>query len=340
MAFGRSFIVQTAEKQECYLRALEGGRRPLDLAVEIGAAAAGDDDTDSALWALRRVLRAADADVRFAGDPVTAGPGYGISLRAPAMPLADDAAASLCRVRSYAPAIKAKDRSLDLAVLSLQPEADRDLPTLLQAAGRHARTSGRTRVALVSDDGAAERSTVTDLAEFEARHPELEIAPCTIAAFCAMLVSGGHGFDVVATTAAHRDTIVAIAAALAGGPSLVSRIALGPDGASATAGCDTPAALPGLPGLIIAAAELLALCGRADAASRIADAFCRAIEDGLHTAEFAVTHPYDRLADDAGFADAIIERLGATPRSLPRHFARQPDARRTRPQMRVVSGGR
>ena len=332
--------MQTAEKQECYLRALEGGRQPLDLAVETGTAAAGDHDTDSALWALRRVLRAAGADVRLTGIPVTSGAGYGVSLRAPALPAAEGAPASLCRIRSYAPAVKARDRSLDLAVVSLHADSKGDVSALLQAAGAHARRSGRTRIAVVADDAGAARVAQSQIAEFEARHPGLDVTPCTIPAFCGMLVTGGHGFDIAATSAAHRDTVVAIGAALSGTPSLITRIALDPEATRATAGCDVAEALPGLPGLVIAASELLALCGHGDAAARIADAVCRAMEEGVHTMDFAVTHPYGRLVDEAGFADAIIDRIGSAPRTVARHLAGHSAARQGRPRMRVLPGGR
>ncbi|MEM6561852.1 MAG: isocitrate/isopropylmalate family dehydrogenase, partial [Planctomycetota bacterium] len=70
-------------------------------------------------------------------------------------------------------------------------------------------------------------------------------------------------------------------------------------------------------GLLLAAVVMLRHLGQNDVAARIHNAWLAAVEDGCHTGDMRGEHHNHAPLGTAAFADAVIERLGQVPSTLP-----------------------
>ena len=330
--------MQTAEKQVLSLRLLDGGLGDPAIGCRAGLSAAGDSDLAEALAALGRLLGTAERRVRLATAPVCEGPGFDAWLTAAGVPTFVTAPLSLRRVRAFSPALKARDRTLDVVIVSPVARARDTLGDAIDgdtfaAACTLARRLGRERIVV-----AGERRVDSELNEIAAG--DIGVAWSDVAELAGTIsAAGGDALDVIVTSETAAPILAAVAAGVAGSAALATHHVITDDGMASTAGAASTDALPSFAGLALAASELLALTGHAESAARIADAWCRAVEDGVHTADFAVTHPYARIVCDMDFAAAVIERLGQQPRTISRHLERftpRSTSAERRARMRVV----
>lgn len=337
--------MQAAEKQKFFLHSIDGGLARLRIRVVAGAAAAGDTDLVDSLDALGRVLKAADARIGLDVMPTVDGWGYDAGLVVSGAAPFGGVSLTARRVRAFAPAIKSRSKDLDLLVVSV-PGATSEFDTdALAAAADVARRFGREQLCvLVDGDCEAAAATRTSLAAgADSAGAGVVVDVRSIAAVAGAIAAGSAAFDTLLVPEPYLEVITAVAAGVAGSSALVTQLATHDDAMIVSSGLAGESALPVFAGLVLATAEMLIALGRVEAGGCMADAWCRAVESGVHTADFDVTHPYDRLVDDAGFADALIECMGEAPRTVRPHFSGVSEQRKTarsRPAVRVIRGGR
>lgn len=314
--------MQPVEKPNIGLRAVRRTALLPQLSWQVGTAAAADEDFAAAREALTQVLGAVAPDLANTAEPAEIGSGYNVALTATHMPLDFVDALRLRRLRSFAPATRARDRDVDVLLISA-PELT---PGVRATAESLVRRLGREHLlAAASNPATAGIGSVRDLAEV-----------------LGALTSGRERFDVLLMNESESQLAAAVIGGLTGAPEFATSSLLAGDAASVTAGANHADALPALAGLLLALSEMLVLAGRTRAATSLADAWCRTIEDGIRTADFDVTHPYARIVDDHDFALAVTERLGQQPRTVARHFSglSTPGADlAARPVMRLVPTG-
>ena len=333
--------MQAAENSKVFLKTIDGGLARVTLRTLAGAAAAGDVDFLDTVGALGRVLAAFDTGLALDPAPVVHGAGFDAGLLVSGVLPAGSPTLTARRVRAFAPAISARTRGLDLLVLSSPEAAASGDAATVAAAAAFARRLGRERLCVVIEDGADAKAAVAGIAAADC---PMAIEAQGLSEVCGRLAAGAASYDALLVPDAFLETVSAVAAGVAGSAGLVTECASHEDAVIVSAGLAGDSALPTLPGIVLAVAELLAVIGRVELGARLADAWCRAIESGVHTSDFEVTHPYARLVDDAEFADALIDLMGEVPRTLRRQFDRLPVVGRAkqsaRPAMRVIQGGR
>lgn len=335
--------MQAAEKQKFFLHAIDGGLARMRIRVLAGAAAAGDADLVDALDALGRVLTAADARIGLDVMPTVDGWGYDAGLVVSGAAPFGGVSLTSRRVRAFAPAIKARSKDLDLLIVSAPGATSPADTDTLAAAADMARRFGREQLCvLVDGDCEAAAATRTSLGA-DAASLGVAVDVRGVAAVAGAIAAGTAAFDTLLVSEPYLEVITAVAAGVAGANALVTQCATHDDAMIVSSGLAGETALPAFAGLVLATAEMLIALGRPEAGARMADAWCRAVESGVHTADFDVTHPYGRLVDDAGFADAIVEFMGEAPRAVRPHFSGVSEQRASagrRPVVRVIQGGR
>ncbi|MCU0657362.1 MAG: NADP-dependent isocitrate dehydrogenase [Polyangiaceae bacterium] len=208
---------------------------------------------------------------------------------------------------------------------------------LLRYAFEYARSKGRRRVTCLTKDNIMK---MTDglfhrlFDEIGAEYPELEKEHLIVDIGTARVASAPERFDVIVLPNLYGDILSDVAAEVAGSVGMAGSANIGEQGAmfEAIHGSAPDIAGKGIAnpsGLLTAATMLLRHIGQGEVAGRIQDAWLCALEDGIHTGDIATTqHTLQRVGTE-GFADAIIARLGKTPRRLvraPQGEARLPPA--------------
>ncbi|MFB6257659.1 MAG: NADP-dependent isocitrate dehydrogenase, partial [Flavobacteriales bacterium] len=80
-------------------------------------------------------------------------------------------------------------------------------------------------------------------------------------------------------------------------------------------------------GLLNGAIMMLMNIGQPNAATKVRNAWLKTLEDGIHTADLYNTENSQRLVGTEAFADAVIERLGSSPRLFSAEQLEQEDIR-------------
>jgi isocitrate dehydrogenase len=135
------------------------------------------------------------------------------------------------------------------------------------------------------------------------------------------LANAPERFDVIVTPNLYGDILSDIAAEISGSVGLAPSANIGNDFAmfEAIHGSAPDIAGQGIAnpsGLFLSAAKLLAHIGQGELATTVHNAWLRAIEDGIHTADIFRHGASRRKVDTEGFAQGVIERLGEQPRQL------------------------
>ncbi|WP_349357963.1 NADP-dependent isocitrate dehydrogenase [Stappia sp.] len=189
----------------------------------------------------------------------------------------------------------------------------------------YARANGRKKVSCFSKDNIMK---LTDglfhkvFDEIAAEYPEIETDHWIIDIGTARLAARPEIFDVIVTSNLYGDIISDVAAEISGSVGL---------GASANVGehCAMFEAIHGSApdiagqnvanpsGLLLAGVQMLVHVGQPEIASKIHNAWLKTIEDGIHTADIhKAGDSAEKVGTDA-FAEAVIARLGESPRTLP-----------------------
>jgi len=151
--------------------------------------------------------------------------------------------------------------------------------------------------------------------------PEIEKEHMIIDIGAAKLAIDPTRFDVILAPNLYGDILSDIAAEVAGSVGLAASANVGPEVAMFEAVHGSAPDIAGLgvanpSGLLLASVLMLVHLGQADAANRIQNAWLSTIEEGIHPADiFQLGSSLVRAGTEA-FADAVIARLGETPRYL------------------------
>jgi isocitrate dehydrogenase len=202
---------------------------------------------------------------------------------------------------------------------------------VIRYAFEYARRNGRAKVTCFTKDNIMK---LTDglfhkvFDEVAAEYPDLRTEHMIIDIGTARLATTPEDFDVIVVPNLYGDIISDVAAEITGSVGIGGSANIGASiamfeaihgSAPVIAGQDV--ANPS--GLLLAAVQMLVHIGQGSVATAVHNAWLATIEDGVHTADIYRPDTSAELVGTAGFADAVIARLGRVPRRL--HRADYPD---------------
>lgn len=249
--------------------------------------------------------------------------------------------------RSYAPYVQSKHPKMDVVIIR---ENEEDLyagiehrqtndvfqclklittpgtQKIVRHAFEYARNFNRKKVTCMVKDNIMK---VTDglfadvFREIAAEYPEIESDLRIIDIGAALLADRPEDFDVVVTLNLYGDIVSDIAAQITGSVGLGGSSNLGKDFAMFEAVHGSAPDISGQDlanpsGLISAAVMMLQHVGQFGVAEKIANAWSKTLEEGIHTGDIFREGVSKTKVGTKAFADAIIERLGQTPEHLPK----------------------
>ncbi|MFF5175405.1 NADP-dependent isocitrate dehydrogenase [Micromonospora sp. NPDC000089] len=187
----------------------------------------------------------------------------------------------------------------------------------------YARRNGRSKVTCMTKDNIMK---LTDglfhrvFDEVAADYPEITAEHWIIDIGTAKLADTPEAFDVIVTPNLYGDVLSDVAAQIAGSVGLAGSANIGEQAAmfEAIHGSAPPLAgkdVANPSGLLLAAVMMLVHIGQTDVAERVHNAWLATLEAGVATAD--ITAPGATPVGTRAFADAVIERLGQRPRTLP-----------------------
>ena len=159
--------------------------------------------------------------------------------------------------------------------------------------------------------------------ETAALYPDLEVERMIIDIGTALVADQPERFDVIVTPNLYGDILSDVAAQVTGSVGLGGSANVGDACAMFEAVHGSAPQLAGRncanpSGLLLSAVMMLDHVGRHAAAARVHNAWLRTIEDGIHTFDVhGRATSTGRPAETDAFADAVIERLGLVPQTLP-----------------------
>ena len=195
---------------------------------------------------------------------------------------------------------------------------------IIRYAFEYARLHGRKKVTCMTKDNIMKN---TDglfhklFKEIGQEYPEIQQEHMIIDIGAARLADRPELFDVIVTLNLYGDIISDIAAEVSGSVGLAGSANIGADFALFEAIHGSAPDIAGQDkanpsGLLLGALQMLTHIGQSDIAVKIQNAWLRTIEEGIHTTDiFNESNSTQRVGTQA-FADAVIARLGQTPRFL------------------------
>jgi len=194
---------------------------------------------------------------------------------------------------------------------------------IVRYAFEYARAHGRKKVTCMSKDNIMKMTDglfhkVFD--EIGAEYPELGKDHMIIDIGMARVVDAPEKFDVIVTLNLYGDILSDITAEMAGSVGLAGSSNVGAGGAMFEAIHGTAPDIAGQDkanpsGLLNAAVMMLHHVGQGYVGNRVANAWLKTIEDGIHTGDITGEKTVQMVGTTA-FADAIIARLGQLPGTL------------------------
>lgn len=158
--------------------------------------------------------------------------------------------------------------------------------------------------------------------EIGQEYPHLEQEHWIVDIGAAKLADTPTAFDVVVLPNLYGDILSDVAAQIAGSVGLAGSANIGTSGAmfeaihgSAPRRAGQNSANPS--GLLLAAIQMLVHIGQAKVASNIHNAWLATLEDGIHTYDIFKEPTSKQQVGTKEFADAVIQRLGKQPHTLP-----------------------
>jgi isocitrate dehydrogenase len=200
---------------------------------------------------------------------------------------------------------------------------------IVRYAFEYARRHGRRKVTCMTKDNIMK---LTDglfhgvFDEIAPQYPEIEVEHMIIDIGAARLADTPEIFDVIVTPNLYGDIISDIAAQIAGSVGLAPSANIGEHGAMFEAIHGSAPMIAGQnianpSGLLLAAVQMLIHIGQPDVAVRVQNAWLCTLEDGLHTFDIYTEGASKQQVGTKEFAEAVIARLGQTPRVLtPVHY--------------------
>ncbi|TGY89231.1 NADP-dependent isocitrate dehydrogenase [Marinicauda algicola] len=224
---------------------------------------------------------------------------------------------------------------------------------IVRYAFEYARANGRKKVTCFSKDNIMK---LTDglfhkvFDEVARDYPDLENEHWIIDIGAAKLAANPNQFDVIVMANLYGDILSDVAAEITGSVGL---------GSSANIGeyCSMFEAIHGSAprragqnvanptGLLLAGVQMMVHIGQPEVAEKVHNAWLKTIEDGIHTYDIFNEETSTRKVSTSAFADAVIERLGQRPSTLPAQTYEKdkkgpavPLAVRPRPQKKDLVG--
>jgi isocitrate dehydrogenase len=246
---------------------------------------------------------------------------------------------------SYFPFVATKHQSMDVVIVreneedlygGIEHRQTEDVTQCLKLISRsgtervvrfafeHARRYGRSKVTCFTKDNIMKMTDglfhrVFD--EVASEYPDLESEHLIVDIGAARLADSPEAFDVIVLPNLYGDIISDVAAQIAGSVGLAGSANVGTDAAmfEAIHGSAPPLAghdVANPSGLLLAAVQMLMHIGQGSVAERVHNAWLRTIEDGVHTQDIYDPATSSSVVGTAGFAAAVIDRLGELPRML------------------------
>jgi isocitrate dehydrogenase len=194
---------------------------------------------------------------------------------------------------------------------------------IVRYAFQYARQHGRRKVTALSKDNIMKMTDglfhrVFD--EIGAEYPDLEREHQIIDIGTARVAVHPERYDVIVTLNLYGDILSDVAAEVAGSVGLAGSANIGDTVAMFEAIHGSAPDLAGQDvanpsGLLQAAVLMLHHVGQGEVGTQIQNAWLRTLEDGVHTADIRGAQT-QTLVGTQGFADAVIHRLGQTPKHL------------------------
>ena len=224
---------------------------------------------------------------------------------------------------------------------------------IVRYAFEYARAHGRRKVTCFTKDNIMK---LTDglfhrvFDEIAADYPDIESEHWIVDIGAAKLADTPQAFDVIVMPNLYGDVLSDVAAQIAGSVGLAPSANIGQQCAmfeaihgSAPRRAGQDVANPS--GLLLAGVMMLAHIGQPEVARRVHNAWLKTIEDGLHTYDVFKEGLSTQKVGTAAFAEAVIERLDQTPKTLrsvahgaaSKPFA-VPQARPTKPAKKELVG--
>jgi isocitrate dehydrogenase len=196
---------------------------------------------------------------------------------------------------------------------------------IVRHAFEYARNYGRKKVTCMVKDNIMK---VTDglfanvFREIAAEYPDIESETRIIDIGAALLADQPERFDVVVTLNLYGDIISDIAAQITGSVGLGGSSNIGKGFAMFEAVHGSAPDISGQnmanpSGLLSAAVLMLEHVGQLDIAEKVANAWYKTIEDGVHTGDIYREGNSKEKVGTKEFADAVIARLGQKPEQIP-----------------------
>lgn len=196
---------------------------------------------------------------------------------------------------------------------------------IIRHAFEYTRNAGRKKVTCMVKDNIMK---VTDglfaqvFREISAEYPGIQSELKIIDIGAALLADQPENFDVVVTLNLYGDIISDIAAQITGSVGLGGSVNMGKDFAMFEAVHGSAPDIAGKDlanpsGLISASVLMLQHLGLFHEAETIANAWYKAIEDGIHTGDIYRSESSSEIVGTKAFAEAVIARLGQKPEKLP-----------------------
>lgn len=195
---------------------------------------------------------------------------------------------------------------------------------IIRYAFEYAQKHGRRKVTCMTKDNIMKHTDglfhqVFD--EIAAEYPDLETEHRIIDIGTAVIAARPTQLDVVVAPNLYGDIISDVAAEVSGSVGLAGSANIGMDFAmfEAIHGSAPDIAGRGIAnpsGLLRGAVMMLVHLGQATLASRIQNAWLATLEAGIHTADIYRSNISQKQVSTEHFTDAVIERLGETPRQL------------------------
>ena len=253
-------------------------------------------------------------------------------------------------VQAYTPYVRSNFPAMDLVIVreneedlyaGIEHRQTRDVYQCLKLISRpgceriiryafdYAVSTGRKKVSCFSKDNIMK---LTDglfhkvFDEIAKDYPQIKTDHYIIDIGSARLAASPERFDVIVTSNLYGDIISDIAAEVSGSVGLGASLNIGSESAMFEAIHGSAPDIAGRDlanpsGLLLAGINMLVHIGQPDVAERIQNAWSRTLEEGIHTADIFQEGKSSRRAGTAGFAEAVIARLGQSPTQLkPAHF--------------------
>jgi isocitrate dehydrogenase len=195
---------------------------------------------------------------------------------------------------------------------------------IVRYAFEYARAHGRRKVTCFTKDNIMK---LTDglfhkvFDEIGSEYPELEQEHWIVDIGAAKLAANPAQFDVIVMPNLYGDILSDVAAEIAGSVGLAGSANIGEHCAmfeaihgSAPRRAGQDVANPS--GLLLGGVQMLVHIGQTDVAERVANAWLKTVENGIHTYDVFKEGVSVKNVGTQAFADAVIERLGEQPSTL------------------------